>query len=138
MFVSRVAKACRAVPVTCVPARHGLLALADVPDRERRDGGPEPVIRRKDAVIPVPVLPRRRNEIREPVKKLKRRELDDAIGSWPRGLSAAARADPGGGLVPGEHVANASDAAACVVGYGQSLERKWRPGAVSQKVFQTQ
>ena len=61
MFVSRVAKACRAVPVTCVPARHGPLALADVPDRERRDGGPERVIRRKDAVIPVPVLPRRRN-----------------------------------------------------------------------------
>jgi hypothetical protein len=80
MFVSRVAKACRAVPVTCVPARHGLLALADVPDRERRDGGPERVIRRKDAVIPVPVLPRRRNEIREPVMKEvagRPKDLDD-------------------------------------------------------------
>ncbi len=85
----------------------------------------------------MPVPPRRRHEICEPVKKLTRREFDHAIGSWPRGLSRAARADPVGGLVPGEHVANASDAAACVVGYGQSLERKWRPGAVSQKVFQT-
>jgi hypothetical protein len=43
----------------------------------RRDGGPELVIRRKDAVIPMPVLARRRHEIGEPVEELKRRELDD-------------------------------------------------------------
>ena len=43
-----------------VPAGRGLLPLADVPDRERSDGGPELVIRRKDAVIRMPVLPRRR------------------------------------------------------------------------------
>ena len=50
-----------------VPAGRGLLPLADVPDRERSDGGPELVIRRRDAVIPMPMLPRRRHEIGEPV-----------------------------------------------------------------------
>ena len=35
--------------------------------RERRDGGPERVSRRKHPVIPVPVLPWRRHEIGEPV-----------------------------------------------------------------------
>jgi hypothetical protein len=39
------------------------LPLADVPDRERRDGGPELVIVHKDAVIPMPVLARRRHEM---------------------------------------------------------------------------
>jgi len=34
-------------------------------------------------VIPVPVLARRRHEIGEPVEKLKRREVDDAIGARP-------------------------------------------------------
>jgi hypothetical protein len=53
---------------------------ADVPDGERRDAFPEPVIRRKHPVITMPVLPRRRDEIGEPVQKLKRRELDDAVG----------------------------------------------------------
>ena len=38
---------------------------------------------------PVPVLARRRHEIAEPVEKLKRREVDDAIGPRPRGLAAA-------------------------------------------------
>ena len=31
-------------------------------------------------MIPVPVLARRRHEIGEPVEKLKRREVDNAIG----------------------------------------------------------
>jgi hypothetical protein len=117
MFVSRVAKACRAVPVTCVPARHGLLALADVPDRERRDGGPELVIRRKDAWLvssrqAMPVLARRRYEIGEPVEELKRREFDNAMSSRPRGLPPTIPPDPVGRLVPGEHVADLGDAAA--------------------------
>jgi len=81
MCVSRVAAASRAVPVTREPVRLGLLPLADVADRERRDGGPERVIRRKRPVIPVLVPPWRRHEIGEPVQKLKRREFDDAIGS---------------------------------------------------------
>jgi hypothetical protein len=50
-----------------MPAGRGLLPLADVADRERSDGGPELVIGRKDAVIPMPVLARRRHEIGEPV-----------------------------------------------------------------------
>ena len=39
----------------------GLALLADIPDRQRRDGPPERVVRGEDAVIPVPVLPRRRS-----------------------------------------------------------------------------
>jgi hypothetical protein len=34
------------------------------------------------------VLPRRRDEIRQPIEKLKRREIDDAIGTRPRGRAA--------------------------------------------------
>ena len=101
MCVSRVAAASGAVPV-----HRGLLPLTDVPDCECRDGRPERVIRRKHSVIPMPVLPRRRHEIGQAVQKLKRRELDDAAGPWLCGLSRAARADPGGGLVSGEHVAD--------------------------------
>ena len=40
------------------------------------------------------MLARRRHKIREPVEKLKRRELDDAIGSRLRGLSLSAWPDP--------------------------------------------
>ena len=83
MFMTGVTAAPRAVPVTRMPASLGLLPLADVADGERRDGWPERVIRRKDAVISVPVLARRRHKVGEPVEKLKRRELDDAIGPRP-------------------------------------------------------
>jgi hypothetical protein len=55
--------------VAPMPAGHSLLPLADVADRERSDGGPELVIGRKDAVIPMPMLPRRRDEIGEPDKR---------------------------------------------------------------------
>jgi hypothetical protein len=40
----RVAAAFRAVTVTPVPACHGIALLANVPDRQRRDGRPERVI----------------------------------------------------------------------------------------------
>jgi len=83
--------------------------LADIPDRERRDGFPQLVIRGKHPVIPMPMLPRRRYEIGEPVQKLKRRELDDAVRSRPRGLAAAAGADPVGRFVSGQHVTDARD-----------------------------
>ena len=49
--VSRVAAASCGVPVVRMPARRGLLPLADVPDRERRDGGPELVIGCKHPVV---------------------------------------------------------------------------------------
>ena len=85
------------------------------------------------------MLPRRRNEVREPVEELKRRELDDIIGTEgrPRGLTPAAGADPVGGFVSREHVADADDAAIGVADHGESFERKGRPGAVSKQVFQT-
>jgi hypothetical protein len=76
MFMTGDTAAPRAVPATRMPASLGLLPLADVADGERRDGWPERVIRRKDAVISVPVLARRRHKVGEPVEKLKRRELD--------------------------------------------------------------
>jgi len=40
-----------------------LAPLADVPDRERRDGFPQPVIRRKHPVVAMPVFSRRWDEI---------------------------------------------------------------------------
>ena len=86
MIRIRVTTAPRGAKAGRMPTGHSLAPLADVPDSQRRDGGPELVIRRKDAVIPMPALARRRHEIGEPVEELKRRELDDAIGSRPRGL----------------------------------------------------
>ena len=83
----RVAAAFRAVTVTPVPACHGIALLANVPDRQRRDGRPERVIRREDTVIAMPVFARRRDEIGEPVESLKRRELDDSVRRRLRGLS---------------------------------------------------
>jgi hypothetical protein len=61
-----VAAACGAVTVA-VPAGRGLAPLANVPDRQRRDGFSQPVIRCKHPGIPMPVLPRRRDEIGAPV-----------------------------------------------------------------------
>jgi hypothetical protein len=55
-----------------MPNGRGVAPIANVPDRQRRDGPPELVIRREYSVIPVPVLPRQRDEIGEPVEKLKR------------------------------------------------------------------
>jgi hypothetical protein len=55
------------------------------------------MIRGEHAVVAMPMLPRRRDEIGQPVQKLKRREFDDAIGPRPRGLAAAAGPDPVGG-----------------------------------------
>jgi hypothetical protein len=77
-----------------MPTGRGIAQLATVPDRERRDGGPELVIRGEHPVIPVPVLPRRRDQIREPIEELKRREFDDASGSRPRRFSPATPPDP--------------------------------------------
>jgi hypothetical protein len=48
-----------------MPVGTGVALLADVADRERGDGGPELVVGCKHSVIPVPVLPRRRDEIGE-------------------------------------------------------------------------
>jgi hypothetical protein len=68
----------------------GIAMLADVPDCQRRHRPPELVIRGE---LAMPVIPRRRDEIGEPVEALKRREFDDAIGSRPRELPPASRAN---------------------------------------------
>jgi hypothetical protein len=135
--VIRVAAASRGVTVVPIPTGRGLALLADVADRECRDGFSEPVIGRKHPVVSMPVLPRRRDEIGEPVQELKRRELDNAVGSRSRGLSAAAGPDPVGCFVSGEQVVDFGDAAVWAASHGESLEGKGWPGAVSKQVFQT-
>jgi len=105
------------------------------PFGQRRDGGPELVIRRKDAVIPMPVLARRRYEIGEPVEELKRREFDDAMSSRPRGLPPTTPPDPVGRLVSGQHVADLGDAVGWAADHGESFEREGGPGGVSEKVL---
>ena len=60
-----------------MPTSRGITRLADIPDGERRDGGPELVIRGEHPVIAMPVLPRRRHEIGQPVQEVKRRARGD-------------------------------------------------------------
>ena len=48
----------------------------------RRDGGPELVIRRKHPVVATPVLPRRWDEVRQTIEKLKRREFKNLRQKW--------------------------------------------------------
>ena len=94
------------------------------------------MIRRKQPVIPVPMLSRRRDEIGQPVQELKRREFDQAVRAGPRGRSAAAGADPVGRFVSREHGADADVAAVGVADHGEPFKREWRPGAVPQQVFE--
>ena len=55
------------------------------PFRQRHDGWPQRVVRRKHAMIAVPVLPQRWHEIGYTIQKLTRREIHDAIRAAPRG-----------------------------------------------------
>ena len=104
---SRIAAVTSGVPGSGIR----VVLLPDVPDRERRHGGSQRVVRCKHPVVPVPVFSRRRHEIGEPVEELKRRQLDDAIRIGPRGFSRPSLADPIAGLVPRQHVADSRDAA---------------------------
>jgi len=122
--------------VPLVPADRGGCLLTDVADCQARDGGPQRVIRRKHAMVPMPVLPRRRDEIREPIQKLKRRELHDAVGSRPCGRSLPAGPDPAGGFVSWEHVADCDNAAVIIPDHRESFQREGRPGAVSQEMLE--
>ncbi len=65
-----VAAAFRGLPAGRMPAGRGIAPLADVPDRQRRDGPPQLVIRRKHPVIAMPVLPRRRDKVRQTIEEL--------------------------------------------------------------------
>ena len=96
--------------------------LPKLPCVMRRDGPPALVIWRKHSVIPMPVLPRWRHEIREPVEELERRQLDDAVGPRPRGHPRTAPADPVGRFVPWQHVADSGCAAGGARDRGESLD----------------
>ena len=65
-----VAAAFRGLSACLMPASHGTAPLADVPYRHRRDGPPQLVIRRKHPVIPMPVLPGRRDKVRQSIEEL--------------------------------------------------------------------
>jgi hypothetical protein len=52
----------------------GIAPLADIPDCQRRDGPPELVVGRKGAVVAMPVLPRRRDEVRHAIELTFRRQ----------------------------------------------------------------
>jgi len=123
-------------------ASRGIAPLADIPDCEGRDGGPELVIRGEHPWLvssrqAVPMLPRWRHEIGQPVQEVTRREFDDAVGTRACGLPPAPRADPVGRLVSGEHVADASDAAVFAAVHGEPFQREGRPGSVSQQMLET-
>jgi len=68
----RVRAASRGVTVAPKPAGSGVAPLADVADRQRRDGFSQLVVRREDTVVAMPMLPRPRDEIGEPLEELKR------------------------------------------------------------------
>jgi hypothetical protein len=125
-----------------MPISRGIAPLADIPDREGGDGGPELVIRGEHPWLvssrqAVPMLPRRRHEIGQPVQEVTRREFDDDVSTRPRRLPPTPRAYPVGRLVSGEHVADAGDAAVFAADHGEPLQREGRPGTVSQKMLET-
>jgi hypothetical protein len=94
-----VAAAIRNAGIARMPAGRGLAPLADIPDRERRDGPPELLIRRKHPVIAMPMLPRRRDKIGQTIEELKRREFDDAPAARPlREVSCPGSLPPGAGI----------------------------------------
>ena len=88
-------------------------------------------------MVAMPMLPRRRDEIGQPIQKLERRELDDAARPRPRGLAAAARPDPVGGFVSGQHGADFGSTAVWAADHGEPLECEGGPGAVSEKMLET-
>ena len=88
----------RDAPADGMPAGRVLAALANVPDRQRCDGFPQPVIQGKHPVVAVPVFSRRRHKVRHTIKELKRRQLDyagrKAGGASPAGAAAAGMNTP--------------------------------------------
>ena len=66
LFMS-VAAAFRCMSAVRVPAGRGIPLLSDIPDRQCRDGRPQRVVRREDAVIAMPVLAWLRDQIRKPI-----------------------------------------------------------------------
>jgi hypothetical protein len=81
------AAAARGIRDTFMLARICVPLLADIPNGKRRDHWPQRMVRRKHPVIPVPVPPGRRDQRRQTVKKLNRRQLNETTGPGPRRLS---------------------------------------------------
>ncbi len=72
-----------ACPSPACPPVAALLCLPTFAFGQRRDGPPQRVIRRENAVLPVPVFSRWRHEIGEPVEELKQRQLEcGTVGEW--------------------------------------------------------
>jgi len=65
-----VAAAFRCMSAVRLPAGRGIPLLSDIPDRQCRDGRPQRVVRREDAVIAMPVLAWLRDQIRKPIQEL--------------------------------------------------------------------
>jgi hypothetical protein len=108
--------------------------LAEIADRQRRDGWPEQVIRGKDAVVAVTMPSRRRHEVGHTIEKLEGLEFEDAVLFRGGGLALPAGADPSAALVAGERVADAFGAAVAAREKGEPLEREGGPGAGAQEV----
>jgi len=97
--------------------------LSGVADRQGSHGCPQRMVRRKHPVIPVPVLARRRHEVRKATQKLVRREVDDALRIRSRRLLVAAGPDPLPALVPRKGVA---DSLRAVVEGDPHAKRRWK------------
>jgi hypothetical protein len=109
----RVAAAFRGVTAAPMLAGSGVTPFVDVPDRQRRDGFSQLVVRRKHPTIPIPVLARRRDEIGEPVARSfageRRRTgllVADRLAAWFTANSGEAgfeETSSGGGAFRAEH-----------------------------------
>jgi hypothetical protein len=93
--------------------RCGVAPLAGIPDRERRDGGPERVIRRTHPVVAMAVLPWRGHEIGHSLEceggpgagaQEVREALKVARHVAIQKADADARVDGEAAVLPGEHV----------------------------------
>ena len=110
--------------------------MAEIADRQRRDGWPEQVIRGKDAVVAVTMPSRRRHEVGHTIEKLEGLEFEDAVLFRGGGLALPAGADPSAALVAGERVADAFGAAVAAREKGEPLEREGGPGTGAQEMLE--
>ena len=119
-----------------MPAGRVLAVLANVPDRQRRDGFPQPVIRCEHPVLPVPVFSRWWDEIGEPVQRTQTARVRQR--RWlPAGWTfARVPGRPSWRLCVAAARNGHGDAAARVTSHGEPLQREWRLGAVPQEVLQ--
>ncbi len=90
-----------------MPAGSGVALLADIPDRQSGDGRPQRVVRREDAVIPVPVSPRLRDQIRKPIQVVFRRQGHPwPLPPWAVAAKAKVWLDRRTGILPANGVSS--------------------------------